>query len=794
MAQPIERRPFRRRTLRRRPPEVSEYWDIFVRRRWWILIPTLLILGGTFLIVPRLPKIYRSQTLIMVEPQTVPPDYVKPTVTVDDSSRLQIITQEVLSRTGLQQIIDQLGLYREESTVNRTLRTLLHEGKRTQEDIIGEMRGDITVEPVVGEDPRRQMLAAVKISYEGRDPSLVQEVTRQLASSFIQQNLRVREQQSEGTTEFIDSQLQEASKALTEQEARLRQFRATRMGELPEQQAANLQILGQLQASLQANTESLARARDQKTYLESLLSTLTKPEQIGQTSPSIQGLLEARRGQLAIAEQSLKPDHPDIVRLREEVKALEKLSKQPAAVQTGTGSAAPADGRAQLRSQIAVLDEEIKRRNKQQTEIETRISDMQRRVEMLPAVEQQLAEITRDYQVSKANYETLLEKKNGSTMAAEMERRAKGEQFRVLDPASFPEKPYEPNVTQLMLLGVLASIVVGCALGLFMEFKDRSINNVKDAEFYLSLPALATLPVIPEGGGRKTRAAAKDRARTVRLELNSATAAAETARPTFDITALQPPPPPEDVFLIGAKDKTERRQTLPLETPPDRLVAARGRSSCDDSVYAKEQFRMVRTRLLELRRVREIRTVLVTSAVQGEGKTLVAANLAFAMSGVEGLRVLLVDADLHAASLADLLGIKPPAGLSTYLLNGKRLSDIQWHVNPSLVVVPTLRQQENSAELLNGDRMKEFVQHAMRDYDLIVIDAPPVLAVADAQVLASLVDAAILVVRAGSCPFDLARNAVELLQTKVVGTVLNGVKRFPAKSYYYSYYGRAEKS
>lgn len=783
--------------MKRRPPELSDFWEMLLRRRWWIIIPTLLVLVATLLVIPRLPKIYRSQTLILVQPQTVPRDYVKPTVTSDDSTRLQIITQEVLSRTGLQAIIDQLGLYKEEPAPDRLSRTLFHEGKRTQEDIIEEMRADITVEPVVGDDPRDPALAAVRISYQGQDPALVQEVTRQIASRFIEQNLKVREQQSEGTTEFIDSQLEAASKALNEQERRLEAFRATRMGELPEQQTANLQILGQLQASSQANTESLARARDQKTYLESILSTLSKPEQVGQTSPSIQALLENRRGELVIAEQSLKPDHPDVARLREEVKALEKLSKQPVAVQAQTNPAGVStDGRAQIRSQIVVLEEEIKRRNKQQTEIEARITDMQHRVEKLPAVEQQLSEITRDYQVSRANYEALLEKKNGSTMAAEMERRAKGEQFRVLDPASYPEKPYKPDVMQLMLLGALGSIAVGCALALLMEFKDKSINNIKDAEFYLSLPALAALPIMPGSNGRKNarRTSHKVRKRTMSLDLDAGTGAAQIVRPAFDVASLQPPPSPENVFIIGTKDETEQRQVLALEAPAARLVAAGGQPSCDDNTFAREQFRMIRTRLVELMRVREVRTILVTSTVQGEGKTLVAANLAFAMSAIEGLRVLLVDADLRTASVASLLKMSPSAGLNTYLLNGKRLNDVRWQINSSLAVVPTLRLEENSAELLNGNRMKEFLQHALKDHDLIVVDAPPMLAVADAQVLTSLVDAAILVVRAGSCPYDLAHSAVELLQPKVVGLVLNGVKRFPAKSYYYSYYGRAGKS
>jgi capsular exopolysaccharide synthesis family protein len=184
---------------------------------------------------------------------------------------------------------------------------------------------------------------------------------------------------------------------------------------------------------------------------------------------------------------------------------------------------------------------------------------------------------------------------------------------------------------------------------------------------------------------------------------------------------------------------------------------------------------------------------MVTSAMQGEGKTWVSANLAFSMSSLQNLRVLLVDADLRGAALGNLLKMNSRAGLSDYLVNGKNLSSVRVQIGTNLAVVPTARLEEGSAELLSGKRMRDFLEEAQRDHDLVILDAPPVLAVADAQVLAAMVDAAILVVRAGSSPYDLVRSAIDLLKPKTVGVVVNGVDRLPVRNYYH-YGSRATSS
>src|SRR5271157_2563509 len=770
--------------MRKKPTaELSDYWDIFLRRRWWIIIPALIIAGGTITVVSKLPKVYRSQTLILVDPQKVPADFVKATVTTDVNNRLQIISQEILSRRNLQRIINEFGLYRNESAVDRILGLLLHTGNPTQEEIVDAMRKDITVETIEDEQSRNHTLGAFKITYQGQDPAVVQQVARELAALFIEENVKVREQQAEGTTAFIDDELEKARVTLADQERRLKDFKALHMGSLPEQEGANLQLLGQLQTTLQVNADTLGRAQAQKTYEESLLSAVTA-QQADALQPQAQSELDLLREELKRAESRYTPVHPDVVRLRREVSELE-YSTPPSGQAAGTATSASASrdfAPKQIRGQIAALDDEIKHRTQQQAEIEKRIRQMQAKVEALPAVEQQMLELDRDYQISKLNYASLLEKKNASAMAAEMERRAEGEQFRVLDPADYPEKPYKPNVAQLSLLGVLGGILGGCALGLLIEFQDKSIRNAGDATFYLTLPALATFPLLNQRPSKNRKS----------LLLPGAHRAATDAGAKREPRAEMPP-----VLTLGpirANGYTPCVPVVQVQQVPKLVVAAHNQSNDIDGAYAKEQFRVIRTRLIELMRVRPIRSIMVTSTVAGEGKTWVATNLAFSMSCLPQFRVLLVDADLRGAGLGSLLKLNPKIGLSDYLVNGTNLKSVRCQLQPNLAFVPTRQWEDDSAKLLGGQRMNEFLEESFLDHDLLVLDAPPVMALADAQVLASLVDAVILVVRAGRSPYDLARNAIDLLKPKIVGLVMNGVKGISAKDYNYGVSSKARRS
>src|SRR5579872_4304356 len=212
------------RKLPVRGAEVSpEHYLRLILYRWWLVLGTFVVVTAvTVAITSRMPDIFTSYTTILVDPQKVPESYVKATVTGDVRNRLGTLSQQILSATRLQKIIDALNLYPEEKKI------------MAREDVISKMRADINVSMVSGGGG--QDLEAFRITYSGKEPRLVAQVTNELASLFIEENLKAREQQATGTTEFLQNQLLETRKALEAQEAKLKDFKLKHVGEMPEQE------------------------------------------------------------------------------------------------------------------------------------------------------------------------------------------------------------------------------------------------------------------------------------------------------------------------------------------------------------------------------------------------------------------------------------------------------------------------------------------------------------------------------------------------------------------------------
>jgi len=473
--------------MKKTPTGLQDYLDIARRRVWWLVLPSVLITLGVFFGSLKLPRVYESEATIMIEPQKVPSNYVQPTISVDITDRIQNIRQEILSLTRLRKIISDLGLY---DSVP---------GKTVPDEVVEQMRKDISVDVVpslMGTD-RTRSVTAFRIAYVGANPVLTQKVTRNLASLFVEENLKNREQESEGTTDFLDGQLEKMRQSLQEQEKRLETFKAAHAGELPEQQSSGFQMIGQMQTVLQSNADAITRVQQQKAYLSSVLEGIRMNQTPQNMKSALQIQLDMKSAELLHAEQKYQPNHPDIRKLNSEIAALKSEVEAEKSSSVDGKSLATAD---QVQVQMAELDKEIALRTKRQSELERNIQEMQSRIGRLPQVEQQLAELTRDYQTSKASYDTMLGKRDNSSVAAEMERRAQGEQFRILDPASFPDKPLKPNLLQIDILGLLAGLFGSLGLALVAELADNTMNTDRDLAHCSGLPVLACLSYVRDEG------------------------------------------------------------------------------------------------------------------------------------------------------------------------------------------------------------------------------------------------------------------------------------------------------
>jgi len=487
---------------------LADYWAIAVRRRWTILLPLFLCWGLVWGLSWLLPSTYKSEALILVEQQKVPEQYVVPNVTVSLQDRLQSMTQQILSRTRLQATIDRFHLYPHGRSLDRLV---------PSEDPVERMRKDIKIE-LVDSAARPGELTAFKIAYLADSRQLAYQVNGELTSLFIDDSLKLQQQLSESTTEFLQSQLADARSKLEEQEAKVRTFKAQRFGNLPSQVETNVQILSGLQTQLESTQRALDGARQQKLYLESLEQQYqTAQTNIGtddSSAPSPESLtkeLMDLRGQLEKARSHLTEEHPDVIALKDKIARLQKLKNDQ---ETQTASRSGADkatnaldlGTAeqvrrgsttpmmQVESQLKANKLEIENYEQHAKDLEGQISTYRTRLNLTPQTEQELADVSRGYEESKANYNSLLQKQNQSQLATSLEQRQQGQQFRILDPPSLPDRPSAPNHLALSLAGLLAGAALGWGLTAILEMKNVLVRQEKDLEGLLPARVLVGIP------------------------------------------------------------------------------------------------------------------------------------------------------------------------------------------------------------------------------------------------------------------------------------------------------------
>ena len=333
---------------------------------------------------------------------------------------------------------------------------------------------------------------AFSVSYDAKEPVTAMKVTNTLASLFIEKNLKLREQQAEGTSEFLESQLVEAKGRLQKQEQALKEFKEMRNGALPGQMESNLRTLDRLQLELQTINEALRNAEERKTSIERLRQELRNIDetsrmmgdsmaagQLGTNADLPEIRLRRLKAELAKLQAEFQDHYPDIILLKKLISEVEGQMGELAELRTTPSSSAPSlrpiDGnRAQqlslYSSEILTLNSDIEALKRRREKTGAQIKEHEKRVEATFPNEQTLLNLTRDYDISQHNYQMLLEKHLNAKISENLEKKQKGEQFRVLDPANIPQKPYKPDRRKIIVLGVLLSGSVGIGLIFFKEY------------------------------------------------------------------------------------------------------------------------------------------------------------------------------------------------------------------------------------------------------------------------------------------------------------------------------------
>src|SRR6266849_5888165 len=464
------------------------------RRYWWILPITVVGCGTIALLLAIvLPKKFTSQTLILVQQPTVPSDIVKPVVTEDLNHRLASMQEQILSRTRLEPIIEKFGLYPE-------LR-----GKVHIEDLVERLRTSIVITPLVSmPGTQNQSLPGFYVNVTFNNPQLGQQICTEITSMFMEQNAHALEQQAARTTSFLSQQLDEAKAKLDAQDAKLAQFKRQYLGSLPEEEQTNLSLLMGMNSQLEANTQALSRAQQDKVFNESLLNQLqanleTSENQSGKNPETLEQQLNELQGQLTILQARYTAEHPDVIKIKKSIEEVKKrMAEEPKTNPLGNENAQTPRRESpqiqQLRAKQRQDELNIADLTKRQAQIQNQIGLLQARVQASPMVEQQFKEMTRSYQIALGVYNELLTKRNNSAMATDLQHQQEGAQFRVLDPPSLPDKPSFPKKPYFLGGGLAGGFALGMGILALIAFSDRSIYTERDVELCLQLPVLGLIP------------------------------------------------------------------------------------------------------------------------------------------------------------------------------------------------------------------------------------------------------------------------------------------------------------
>jgi polysaccharide chain length determinant protein (PEP-CTERM system associated) len=488
--------------------KLDDYLTIVRRRRWMIVIPALLGAVAGYILSLHLPKRYTSHTVILVQQPTVPDSYVKSVVSEDLNQRLASMREQILSRTRLQQLVEHFGLFKTDSEWGplKVVSRLVHKGDVEHvpmEDLVNGLHKLITVTPL---NPmagtRSTELPGFNVDVTLGEARLAQQVCQEITSMFMEQNLRLRQQQVEETTQFLGNQLDDAKAKLDEQDAKLAAFQSRYIGELPEDENTNLTLLAGMTPQLQATTQALNQAQQDKAFTESLLDqqlAAWRASKGGQNSQTVEQQLRELQDQLLSKQGHYTELHPDVVKLKKDIASLQKLANastnvdaQPNEQQRRVAVDEPPEIQ-QFRARLHQIELTIAQKRHEQEELQRQIKTLQARIQSSPMIQQQFKALTRDHQTALDFYNDLLKKRNESQMATELERRQEGQQFRVLDPPSLPEQPSFPKPTVFGLGGLAAGLILGLAMVQFFESYDKSMRTKQDVELYLGGPALALI-------------------------------------------------------------------------------------------------------------------------------------------------------------------------------------------------------------------------------------------------------------------------------------------------------------
>ena len=469
---------------------IEDYVSI-LKKRWWIVaIPAIIFpivaYAASYLVDPQ----YESQTLVLVEQQKVPENYVKPVIAEDLTGRLASMREQILSRSRLEPIITRFNLFAGQ--------------KATMDDRLDAMRKAIDIKPI--ESTMERGVPGFFISFKASDARTAQAVCGEITSMFVNENLKSRETSAQGTTDFLRRQLEDAKKSLDEQDASLAKFQQEYVGKLPGQEEPNMNMLTSLNTQLDAATQAIARMQQDLSYGQTILAQQARDFQTPETqrvAPQAQQQeLQALLAQEAELTARYTPDYPDVKTVQRKIADLRhEMAQSPAAAAPAPVNAPARNEPAsllQLRAQIKAEELALAQKKHDQAAILSQTKVYQDRISSSPLVQEKYKNLTRDHQTAQESYDALLKNMQQAKMATDLERQQQGEQFRVMDEPNLPDAPFSPKRPVFAAGGFAFGLAFGLAIIGLLEYRDTAIRSERDIWAFTKLPTLATISLMDD--------------------------------------------------------------------------------------------------------------------------------------------------------------------------------------------------------------------------------------------------------------------------------------------------------
>lgn len=475
--------------LGHRSLNVEDYLNI-LKRRWWVIaIPAVILpilaVGVTYFVTPQ----YQSSSLILIDQQKVPSGFVQPVVTEALDTRLAYMTEQILSRSSIEPIINQYNLYGDQHL--------------TMDARVDLTRKAIQVQPATSDLARSNGLPGFRILFTAKDPHTAQQVCAQITGFFTGANLKQRQASAEDTTAYLQEELDGAKRNLDDLDTKISAFQREHAGGLPEDENNNMSIISSLNSQLEATTQQLQALEQNKSVGETLLAQQVQSSPaavtVSQQPQVLQKELDDLLAQQADLNAHYTPDYPDVKAINRKVEDKRREIAKAEAAPPPVAPVAPAAARpdsanvVQLRAQLRGLDQAIAAKHKQQDGLQAEIRGYQGRVQASPEVAEQYKELTRGYQTAQEFYNQLQQKKNASQMTTDLEHRMEGETFTVLDPATLPPDPIYPKQSIFAIGGLGGGIALGLLIAGLLEYKDTALMTERDVWEFTQLPTLAVI-------------------------------------------------------------------------------------------------------------------------------------------------------------------------------------------------------------------------------------------------------------------------------------------------------------